>query len=68
MKIGDKVVVNSKFAGCFNGKTGVVVGERMDSLTTATRLEVKFDIPVDIGFCVVEKWDFPAALLRRECV
>lgn len=71
MKIGDKVVVVNKFAGCFNKATGTIIEERIpDSqfhmLMGTQRWMVQFDEPVDTGFCLVEKWDFPEALLRKE--
>ena len=68
MKIGDKVVVVDKFAGCFNKATGTIIEERIPSsqfrmLMGTQRWEVKFDEPVDTGFGFVTSWDFPEASL-----
>lgn len=64
MKIGDKVVIVYKFAGCFNKATGTIIEECIPNsqfrmLTGAQRWVVQFDEPVDTGFGFVISWDFP---------
>lgn len=63
-EIGDRVLIKSRYAGIYNGKTGVVVNSRKDSpLPDTTR--VRFDVPILIGKTLFEEEAFFTDELRK---